>query len=153
MALRIIEKDLLTVEEGIICHQVNCMGVMGAGVALQIRNKFPLAYQEYLESIHDYKSVGDICLGSCNLVQVTPELLVANLFGQYSLGVGKQTSYAALCSAMSHLVVYLGGSKKAEKANVYFPYLIGCGLGGAKWEVVSELIEEQFPNAIICKLP
>ena len=33
-----VKKDLLT-SEGIIAHQVNCKGVMGAGVAKQIKEK------------------------------------------------------------------------------------------------------------------
>lgn len=34
-----IKGDLLKAEETFIAHQVNCKGVMGAGVAKQIKNK------------------------------------------------------------------------------------------------------------------
>jgi O-acetyl-ADP-ribose deacetylase (regulator of RNase III) len=37
--ISIIEGDLLDQKADVITHQVNCLGVMGAGVALQIKNK------------------------------------------------------------------------------------------------------------------
>lgn len=153
MVLRIIEKDILTVEKGIICHQVNCMGVMGAGVALQIAQKWPKVLEEYQEYCEDNQYT---CLGDWLDYAVTPNLFIANLFGQDSFGEGKQTQYWALSQALRNLKLgfYEGGFFPNIKSDeIYFPYLIGCGLGGGKWEVVSELIEEQFPNATICKLP
>jgi hypothetical protein len=35
---------------------------------------------------------------------------------------------------------------------VYIPYNMGCGLGGGDWEIVSGIIEETLPDAIIVKL-
>lgn len=32
MANKTITRDILTIDHGVICHQVNCMGVMGAGL-------------------------------------------------------------------------------------------------------------------------
>lgn len=34
----------------VICHQVNCQGVMGSGIAKEIRNRFPTAYTEFRKS-------------------------------------------------------------------------------------------------------
>ena len=39
MALIKIRGDLLESKADYICHQVDCMGVMGSGVALQVKNK------------------------------------------------------------------------------------------------------------------
>ena len=41
--------NLLNIRSGVICHQVNCIGAMGAGLALQIRNKWPIVYEKYKE--------------------------------------------------------------------------------------------------------
>ena len=38
--MKIIEKNILTIEKGIVCQQVNCQGVMGAGLAKSIKEKF-----------------------------------------------------------------------------------------------------------------
>lgn len=37
--VKYIKGDILNVTEGIIVQQVNCKGVMGAGLAKQIRDK------------------------------------------------------------------------------------------------------------------
>ena len=37
--------DLLEIPSGVICHQVNCIGAMGAGLALQIRKKWSIVYE------------------------------------------------------------------------------------------------------------
>ena len=52
----IIDKigDILHTEADVICHQVNCKGVMGAGLAKQIRNQ--------LLSEDTRKSVGNMAV-------------------------------------------------------------------------------------------
>lgn len=47
MGLKVINGDITEVTNGYIIHQVNDKGVMGAGVALAIRNKFPAHYEDY----------------------------------------------------------------------------------------------------------
>lgn len=39
--------DLLKSNCNIICHQVNCQGVMGAGIAKQIRLTYPSVFKAY----------------------------------------------------------------------------------------------------------
>jgi len=39
--MRVLKGDILTVKKGYVCHQVNIQGIMGAGLALQIKNKWP----------------------------------------------------------------------------------------------------------------
>ena len=40
--------DLLESECDYICHQVNCMGKMNSGIAKQIREKWPIVFQNYI---------------------------------------------------------------------------------------------------------
>ena len=40
--------DLTYSNAEMICHQVNCQGKMGSGVAKAIKEKFPTAYQMYM---------------------------------------------------------------------------------------------------------
>jgi len=43
----IIKKgNILEAEENLICHQVNCLGSFGGGLALQIANKYPFVAKE-----------------------------------------------------------------------------------------------------------
>ena len=40
---------LFGIDNGIICQQVNCCGVMGAGLAKAIMDKFPIVKQKFDE--------------------------------------------------------------------------------------------------------
>lgn len=45
--IKIIDGDLFETDAKFIVHQVNCMGRMGSGVALQVKEKYPHVYEEY----------------------------------------------------------------------------------------------------------
>jgi len=42
--------DILKVKSGFIVHQVNCQKVMGGGLALAIRKKWPIVYERYKDT-------------------------------------------------------------------------------------------------------
>lgn len=84
MIIRNITGDVTAPIKGIIGHGVNCQGVMGSGVALAIRNKFPKAYQEYLQLCSEKKP--EELLGTTQLVQISDDLYVANMFTQLKFG-------------------------------------------------------------------
>ena len=62
----VIKKDILSITEGIIGHQVNTQGVMGAGLALKIREKYPQVYEEYRKNTPS--------LGNIQVVTINPSL-------------------------------------------------------------------------------
>ena len=47
MSITWIVGNILDAKADAILHQTNCKGVMGAGLALQIRNKYPDVYAKY----------------------------------------------------------------------------------------------------------
>ena len=131
--------DITTVESGIIVHQVNCQGVMGSGVAKAIRNKYPFVYESYNYMCKSYSE--EYLLGKANIVPVSNDLEVINLFGQLNYGKdGKRyTSYDALDNAFNEISnVYHG-----DIFDFHFP-LIGCGLGGGNWNIVYNIILEHL---------
>jgi O-acetyl-ADP-ribose deacetylase (regulator of RNase III) len=140
-----INQDILDVSEGIICHQVNTLGLMGAGLALRIRTKWPKVYNEYMASVPK--------LGHGQLIKVNNDLYVANLAAQDSISyTGKiVTKYGSFQHCLQRLYNVLL-KKNLLELPVLFPYKIGCGLAGGDWNVVEKIIEQEFPNAIICKL-
>jgi O-acetyl-ADP-ribose deacetylase (regulator of RNase III) len=140
--VNVITKDILTVKQGIIAHQVNMAGVMGAGLALKIREKWRKVYTRYRWD--------GVKLGECQIVDVGDGLFVANLCGQRGYGGrGRRTDYDALRQAMNTLSAYT----YPRGLQVYLPHGIGCGLGGGDWTVVSGIIEDELPGAIVCRLP
>nr|WP_272509901.1 macro domain-containing protein [Paenibacillus chitinolyticus] len=123
--------------EDIIGHQVNCMGVMGAGLAKLIKRDYPEAFKQYKLSCGNK---GEL-LGRCQIVSTQCEKYIANLFGQYGYGVQKRhTDYIALRGALNEL------KSLAMKSNqsIALPYNIGCGLAGGDWDIVEQIIEEVF---------
>lgn len=153
MALKVIEGNLLDIKEGIIAHQVNTAGVMGAGIALAIKNKWPYVYHEYQFECNQFNQTDKQILGHCHLVQLERPfdhfdgLYVANIFGQHLYGKKtRKTNYGAVSKAFSKLRAY-------SDIQVYVPYLMGCGLGGGDFEIYSEIIEAFIPNAIVVRLP
>lgn len=136
------------VTSGLILHQVNCQGVMGSGIAKELRETYPVVWEKYKHAcdeahIEDGRQ-GETLLGTVQLVRVTDTLIVANVFGQQFYGRDprrRYTSYDALDKALETLAWMLParGLTGAE-ADIHHP-LIGCGLGGGRWEVVKSLIE------------
>ena len=55
--MKIVVSDLLDIEQGMIVHGCNAQGVMGAGVADQIRRKYyhqiKIAINNYVNEIKD----------------------------------------------------------------------------------------------------
>ena len=53
--LKIINGNIFDGNEDIICHQTNCLGIMGGGIALQVKKLYPNVYNEYSNLCKDYK--------------------------------------------------------------------------------------------------
>lgn len=145
--MKIIEKDILTVKEGIIFQCVNCQKKQASGLALAIRNKWPIVYNEYMRYSdiwpNDFQRLGEY-----QLIKVEEDLIVANIYGQLNYGYDKQryVDYSALKNAFRRLATN-------KEDYIYFPYLFASDRAGSDWNIVSKMIEFYFPNAIICKLP
>lgn len=144
-----VKGDILDVKVGIIGHQVNCQLVMGAGLALQIRKKYPHVFSEYRDITTRIKPRHR--LGRCQMVVAIPpnNLFVANLFGQHNFRPRKvtHTDYNALSAAMNQLQTWR--MQFFPHYPVYLPSGIGCGLAGGNWQVVSAIIKDVIPDAII----
>ena len=143
--MQIIKGDLLAIESGIICHQVNCRGVMGAGLALKLKAKYPICFESYSK----YCKADQFKLGMVQFCRVNSNLFICNLAGQDGYGGGKrQTDYDALATCLTKLY-----AKSLELGlTPYLPYKLGCGLAGGDWAIVSKLIETHCPNAVIVQL-
>lgn len=151
--MKTIEKNILSIDNGIIIQSCNCCGPMG-GLAGAIKKKWPIVEEQYLDLLKTkLKEHNFLFLGDVQLIEVEEDkIFVCNLFGQLNISASeRQTEYCAL---------YKGLEKTKQDyafffntREIYFPYLWGCGLGGGDWNIVSEIIEYFYPDATICKLP
>lgn len=131
-----------SVKAGLILQQVNCQGVMGSGIAKELRETYPVVWERYRDLCS--KAAPQSLLGQAQLVQVTDDLYVANLFGQLRYGHDgrRYTSYDALDDALSTLGDTLV-KNDLPHIDIHHP-LIGCGLGGGHWSVVKALIKARL---------
>lgn len=137
----IIKGNLLKTPFQYIAHQVNCIGVMGAGVAKQIKEKERAVYDEY-KKILNHKGAKHM-LGKSWEVRCGDKRYI-NIFGQYDCGHDKQqTNYEAFKSAFEHAInnIRLWEVHKDFTLTIAIPYKIGCGLAGGDWNVISEILE------------
>lgn len=142
--LRVVNGDILKESvEDIIVQQVNCKGVMGAGLAKQIATRYPnvkSAYKKFCKLVSDDR----ILLGQCLFTEIAPNdihehRLVANLFGQYGYRTDRlQTNYRALSCALLTLFEYAC----SNEYSIAIPYGLGCGLAGGDWGTVIRMIDE-----------
>ena len=136
--------NILDIKSGIILHQANCQGVMGAGLALQLKKKWPVVYTDY-RTKYEQKGLylGDIIISR---VEEKNDVYVASICSQKFYGRGKVfTDYEYLRKCMKAL--------STNRMQIYVPYGIGCGIAGGDWNVVSKIIDEVLPLAIVIKLP
>ena len=148
-----VKGNLLDAPVSYICHQVNCQGRMGSGIAKQIRERWPIVYDAYIsaykdredEILHNCSSfehipnISETLLGYLQKVPVNEEQIVINMFAQQSYGYdGKRyTSYDAFWACLDGI-----RNSVPKGSKIGFPYKIGCGLGGANWQVISAMIIE-----------
>ena len=143
--------NLLDAPVDYICHQVNCQGRMGSGIAKQIKERWPIVYDQYIAAFKEREEevvklcgqwetqidVSETFLGHLQQIPVSDTQTVINMFAQQWYGYdGKRyTSYDAFWAC-------LGGIRDSipKGSKIGFPYRIGCGLGGANWQVIETMI-------------
>lgn len=144
--IEIINADILKAKEDIIVHQVNCQGVMGAGLALAIKNKYPLCYKKYREAC--VTNNPEDLLGKIQILKMPDGKIIINMFSQLKYGRNsRQTNYDVMMTCLDKVYKYA----KINNLTVAIPYRIGCGLGGGSWPIVSSIIKNRFKDKSIIK--
>ena len=134
-----------------LLHQVNCMGIMGGGIAYQIKLQNPQVNRDYIYLCNGQKEVGEL-LGNVQILPIdkfnssTPQYIV-NCFGQKNISsITKMTSYDALDECFIAVKNYCE-IHYPEGCVIGLPYKIGCGLGGGDWEIVEAIIRKNFARS------
>lgn len=128
--------NLLEADVEALTNPVNCIGVMGKGLALDFKKAYP-------ENFHLYKL-------ACNKGEVKPGAMfitTTNLTKpKYIINFPtkrhwRETSYIE--DIKSGLVALVADIKSLEIQSIALPAL-GCGLGGLRWQDVEPLIVSAF---------
>jgi O-acetyl-ADP-ribose deacetylase (regulator of RNase III) len=121
-----VRGDLLAASPIVIAHGCNCRGVMGAGIARQIREAYPAVYEHYRRACRE----GSFRPGTCQLVWVEPGRAVANLASQDGYG---RTGVHANPFWIGEAVRELKERLRRERLGEFAISRIGCSLGGLDW--------------------
>lgn len=143
--------DLLVLAEqgqfDVIVHGCNCFCTMGAGIAKTIKAKFPEAYQADLQTISGDRGK----LGTYSQVKIQregTEFVIVNAYTQFNWrGRGIKADYAAIEQVFKLI--------KSQFSGLCIAYpLIGAGLAGGDWTVISKIIDEALDgeNHTVVKL-
>jgi YD repeat-containing protein len=147
--MKTIQGNLLDFPNGInaIFHQANTENIMGAGIAKQIRERYPEAYET---DTNFFIPKGEYRLGEYSFASVndenSPHRLVYNLYGQ-RLGKdsiwGIPTDYFALRDSLNKaLYEHTTFFDYYDKIICGFPWLLGSNLGGGDFKIVKYIVEQ-----------
>lgn len=139
--------DMFTTDARYLAHGVNCKGLMGSGIAVQFRKRFPEMHAGYVERCRDGRlTPGDFWVGAGMLNGRT--VLPVNLASQDEPGANAH--YHLLFSALQN---FAAAASHPERLRMYGGIVaipeIGCGIGGLEWHRVKyilECIEKMYPS-------
>lgn len=139
--MNIIKGDLLQLADDgtfdVIIHGCNCFNTMGAGIALQIKNKYPSAYEADKNTIKGDKDK----LGNYTSAKVG-DLTIVNAYTQYRPGLNDLTeNYSAIHNVMKKIAVDFQGKR------IGLPF-IGAGLAGGDWNIIKDIISANLDGMI-----
>lgn len=142
---KVVTGNLLNETRGILVHGVNCQGAMGAGIALEVKKRYPKAYESYIAFGERNGWHPNLLLGQVDFVQISDELFIANAFIQASYGRSdfRYVSYDAVDECFSRIKQYA----IYRELPVKYPR-IGAGLANGNWDIVSAIIQANLPNSI-----
>ena len=114
-------------------NPVNCVGVMGKGLALQFKRAFPGNFEAYVSACMS----GDVRLGrmfTCETGSLTVPRFVVNFPTKHHWR--DRSALKDIDNGLRHLVAVI---KELNIRSLAVPAL-GCGLGGLSWREVKQSI-------------
>lgn len=155
--ISIVNMDIFESGADVLLHQVNCQGVMGRGIALEIRKTYPNVYKSYRKYCQDRRYATSLG-GTVHIVGVKDETTeikyIANLFGQYRYGTDKRyTDYDWFSKGFENVVDFC----ETHNLTLAIPYKIGCNNAGGSWDIIvmimSDILANHEINATIYRKP
>lgn len=146
MSISIIENDILTVERGVIIHQVNTLGKMAKGLAGTLRNAYPVVYDSYMRHLNQFNNP----LGSVDIVPVSDTLYVAQVFAQATIqSPNRPKTNHTDDNALRNGLMNIRTFAEFDGLPVAIPYGIGAGLAGGDWGKIERIIEQVFDDCLV----
>lgn len=127
----IVGKSIFDTKLQAMINTVNCDGVMGKGLALEFKRRYPYMFKEYKEKCLK----GEIKPGLLHIYRTDKKVII-------NFPTKKHWENKSRMEYIEKGLLYLKKNYKAwELKSIAFPQL-GCDLGGLDWSKVKVLMEE-----------
>lgn len=141
--MRYVTGNLITLAKAgqfdVIIHGCNCFNSFGKGIALQIRETFPKAFEVDLNT----RKGDSNKLGTYTIAQY-PEVIIINAYTQYRYDAKiAQVDYDAIDRVFQKL-----SQRIDEDRRIGIPQ-IGAGLAGGDWSRIEAIIDKYMDNHIL----
>ena len=137
--IQLTRGDILKADAEALVNTVNCVGVMGRGIAIQFRKAFPECFKAY-KAVCDRRELHPGKMHVCDLGRLENPRLVIN-FPTKRHWKGK----SKLEDVEAGLVALVDMVRQRDIHSIAIPPL-GCGLGGLEWSEVRTQIERAFAD-------
>lgn len=132
--LRLVETSVFNANAELLVNPINCMGVMGAGLALEFRLRFPAMFEDYVVR--------------CERKEVRPGIPYLYRGDGHPAILNFPTKahwkYPSRLEWIDQgLVWFAENYRKLGVSSVAFP-LLGCSKGGLQWQEVRPLMERHL---------
>lgn len=124
-----------SVQKHVLVHGCNCVGRYNSGLAKQIREKYPEAYESYLEYVKNNDRM--YLLGSTDVVSIGESGIIVNAFTQRYYGRDKDTTYVDYRAIGK---VFYSVAKMFPDCAIIYPK-IGAGLANGDWYEIKPIID------------
>lgn len=127
-----------------LIHQANCYCCMGAGIAKQLADKYPIVTEVDNTTVRgDYHK-----LGTYTIANISDNFKIVNLYSQYLPGRACtaneiNNSLHAIKTGLTSLKLEIKTTTKSTVI-IGFPWLIGCGIYGLDETTVFNIIKSVF---------
>lgn len=137
--IQLTRGDILKADVEALVNTVNCVGVMGRGIALQFKKAFPGNFKAYKSTCKKKQLYpGKMLVYSLDRFE-NPKYIINFPTKKHWRGKSKIKDIQAGLEALTEEV------QKRNIRSIAIPPL-GCGLGGLDWNQVMPLIKDAFEN-------
>ena len=124
--------DIFESKMEVLVNPVNCVGVMGKGLALEFKKRYPKMYQKYLDACQS----GDLKIGNPYITHGEKNILLFPTKDHW-----KEPSKLQYISwGLDYLALKIKYNHWADAYPSFAFPALGCGLGGLYWPEVAGLI-------------
>jgi O-acetyl-ADP-ribose deacetylase (regulator of RNase III) len=125
----------------VIAHCTNCQGVMGSGIALQIKNEMPAVFDAYKY----HEECSGLKLGTISYAKIGKGIVV-NLHAQnlYGYDGSRFVNYEAIYETLRQTKEVML-SKNLKTLGV--PYKMACDRAGGDWRIIETMLNVIFENS------